>query len=98
MLAEAVSIDGGTLLLILLVLVVMVVVWCGLVVLGCRLARQAGQGSQRALGGWVVVGILELAPLVVGFTPLLLVGVAVLAVQVTFYLRGKADRASGDDP
>ncbi len=96
MLAEAVSINGGTLLLILLFLVAMVVVWCALVVFGCRLAKQAGQGSRQALVGWAVVGVLELAPLVVGFTPLLLVGVAVLGLQAAFYLRAKAESRPGD--
>ncbi len=98
MLAEAVSIDGGVLLAALVVLLALVALWCGLVFLGCRLARGAGRGSRGALVGWVVVAVVEVLPLVVGDSPLLLLGAAVLGVQAWFYVRGKADASAGEVP
>ncbi len=98
MLAETVSIDGGVLLLGLLILLAMVALWCALVVLGCRLARRAGQGSRPALAGWVVVAVVEVLPLVTDFSPVLLLAAAVLGVQGWFYRRGKADTSAQDVP
>jgi hypothetical protein len=96
MLAEAVSIDGGVLLLILVVFVLLFVLWCALVTLGCRWARRAGQGSRRALAGWAVVAVLEVLPFIFDLTPLLLVPLGVLALQARLFIRAKAEATAGD--
>jgi hypothetical protein len=95
-LAETVSIDGGVLLVALVVFGLMVALWCGLVLIGCRWAREAGHGSGRALVGWVVVAVLEVLPLVAGFSPVLMVGLAALAVQGWLYLQARAEAGGGD--
>jgi hypothetical protein len=91
--AEAVSIDGGVLLAVLVVFLVLLGTWVGLVVLGCRLARQAGEGSALAPLGWAVVAIVQTLPLTVGDTGLLLLALAILGLQVSIYLhaRGATD-------
>lgn len=98
MLAEAVSIDGGLLLVILFVFLLMVGLWCVVVALGCRWAKQAGQGSRGALAGWAVVAVLEVVPLALGFTPLLVLAAVVLAFQGWLYARARAETMTEGEP
>lgn len=96
--AEAVSIDGGLLLLILVVLFVLFALWCAAVFLGCKWARRAGQGSRRALVGWAAAAALAVVPLVTELQPLgVALALAVLSVQGWLYLRAKAAAAAAED-
>jgi len=93
-LAETIKLSSGEVTVILLVLLGMVIVFVGTLTLGCLWAWRAGQGSQLALGGWVVCGTLEgllmltsLPGLATG-RPNLLAGVpaGALAAQVALFL------------
>ena len=55
MLAEAVSLDGGALLVVFVVGLVVLVALAGLVALGFVLAPKAAEGSRGALAGWIAV-------------------------------------------
>lgn len=90
LLAESVSIDGGTLLLILAAMAAMVVAWCALVYAGFRLARSAGEGSGRALAAWVVVAVLHSLPLLIPPTPWALVAVGLVALQYRRFQRARS--------
>lgn len=95
MLAETVSIDGGTLLFILAALLVVVGLAIALVVFGFVLAPRAGRGSQRALVWWVIIVAVEVlyalggvAAIFTGdFSLFALVPPAIIAGQVTMFLR-----------
>lgn len=63
-LAEAVSLDGDAIFLLLVILILMFATVCGLVVYGCVLAIRARRGSGAALVGWIAIGVLEMLPLV----------------------------------
>jgi hypothetical protein len=88
--AEAVSIDGGVLLAVLVVFLVLVGLWLGLVALGCWFAKQAGGRSAPAPVGWALVAIAQTAPLTFGDVEWLLLALAILVVQGTFYLVARA--------
>ena len=96
-LAETVSIDGGTLLVILAVLVVVVGLAIAVVVFGFVLAPRAGRGSQSAMGWWVFLLALEslcaigsLAALRTSdFSVLTLLPSAIIACQVGLYLQAR---------
>lgn len=97
-LAEAISIDGGLLFLILVVLVVMLVVALVVGIGGCIWAWRAGCGSRPALAGWIICASLEglaalafLPPLVVGEpSAAVLVPLAALGLQVVLFRRGRS--------
>ena len=99
MLAETVSIDGGTLLVILAVLVVVVGLAIAVVVFGFVLAPRAGRGSQRALVWWAIIVALESlyalgavgAVLSGDFSVLTLLPAAIIACQVALYLQARKD-------
>lgn len=99
MLAEGVSIDGGTLVVILAVLLVMVGLAVATVVFGFVLAPRAGRGSESAHGWWILVIALEslfavgaLAGTISGdFSLLVLVPPAVIACQVAMYLQARRE-------
>ncbi len=95
MLAEAVSIDGGLLVVILIVLFVVAAAWCALVVVGCVCARRAGRGSRAALAVWAVVAVAQTLPLLIGFTGLAVAPIMALVLQAGFYLWARADAAGG---
>ena len=93
------SIDGGTLLLILVALLVVGAVAIGLVVLGFVLAPRAGRGSSRAFGWWIVILVVEsfyvlgsVAAILAGdFSPAVLAPVAIIAGQVALYLQARKE-------
>ena len=97
MLAEAVSIDGGTLLLILAALVAVLALSIAIVVFGFVLAPRAGRGSQRAMGWWIVIIVLEslyalgsVAALLSGdFSLLVFLPPAIIACQVAMFLQAR---------
>ena len=99
MLAETVSIDGGTLLLILAALVLVVAVSIAIVVFGFVLAPRAGRGSQRAMGWWIVIVALEtlyalgsVAALLSGdFSLFVLLPPAIIAGQVALFLQARRE-------
>ena len=99
MLAETVSIDGGTLLLILAALVLVVALAIAIVVFGFILAPRAGRGSGRALGWWIVIVALEslyalgsVAALLSGdFSLLVLLPPAIIAGQVALFLQARKE-------
>jgi lipopolysaccharide export LptBFGC system permease protein LptF len=99
MLAETVSIDGGTLLVILLVLLVFVALAIALVVFGFVLAPRAGRGSRNALGWWIAILIIEsfyvlgsVAAILGGdFSVIGLAPVAIVAGQVALYLQARKE-------
>lgn len=97
MLAESVSIDGGTLLLILAAVLVVLGIAVAIIVFGFVLAPRAGRGSQRALVWWVVIVAVEVlyalggvAAVVAGdFSLLVLLPPAIIAGQVALFLRAR---------
>lgn len=99
MLAETVSIDGGTLLLILAALVLIVALSIAIVVFGFVLAPRAGRGSQRAMGWWIVIVALEtlyalgsVAALLSGdFSLFVLLPPAIIAGQVALFLQARRE-------
>lgn len=102
MLAETVSIDGGTLLVILVVGLLFLAMVVAVVVFGFVLAPRAGRGEGQALGWWIAIVALEgvyclgsLAAVVSGnFTPGALLPLLILGAQVAIFLRARrgADR------
>ncbi|MDP1806503.1 MAG: hypothetical protein Q8K72_15110 [Acidimicrobiales bacterium] len=99
MLAETVSIDGGTLLLILASLLVVAALSIAVVVFGFLLAPRAGRGSGRALGWWIVILALEsfvslgsVAAILAGdFSIFVLLPPATIAGQVALFLQARKD-------
>lgn len=99
MLAETVSIDGGTLLLILVVGLLFLAMAVAIVVFGFVLAPRAARGESRALGWWVGIVALEglyclgsLAAVLSGdFTLGVLVPLVIVAAQVAIFLRARRD-------
>ena len=99
MLAETVSIDGGTLLLILAALALVVALSITVVVFGFVLAPRAGRGSQRAMGWWIVIVALEtlyalgsVAALLAGdFSVFGLLPPAIIAGQVALFLQARKE-------
>lgn len=99
MLAETVSIDGGTLLLILAAIIVVLAIGIAVVVFGFVLAPRAGRGAQRALVWWVVIVAVEVlyalggvAAVVAGdFSILALVPPAIIAGQVAMFVQARKD-------
>ena len=99
MLAETVSIDGGTLLLILAALFVALAIAVAIVVFGFVLAPRAGRGSQRALVWWVVIIAVEVlyalggvAAIFAGeFSILVLLPPAIIAGQVAMFVQARKD-------
>ena len=99
MLAETVSIDGGTLLLILVALVLVVALSIAIVVFGFVLAPRAGRGSQRAMGWWMVIIVLEslyalgsVAALLSGdFSLFVVLPPAIIAGQVALFFQARKD-------
>ena len=99
MLAEPVSIDGGTLLLILVVGLLFLAMSVAVVVFGFVLAPRAGRGEGRALGWWVGIVALEglycvgslVAVLGGDFTPGIVLPLLIVAAQVAIFLRARAD-------
>ena len=99
MLAETVSIDGGTLLLILAALVVVLALSIAIVVFGFVLAPKAARGSGQAMGWWIVIITLEsfyalgsVARLLTGdFALFALVPPAIIAGQVALFLQARRE-------
>ena len=99
MLAETVSIDGGTLLLILVALAVVVALGIAVVVFGFVLAPRAGRGSQRALVWWSIIVALEVlyglggvvAIFTGDFSLFALLPVGIIACQVSMFLQARKD-------
>lgn len=99
MLAETVSIDGGTLLLILAALVIVLALSIAIVVFGFVLAPKAGRGSGRAMGWWIVIIALEsiyalggVAALLSGdFSLFAIVPPAIIAGQVALFLYARKE-------
>lgn len=102
MLAESVSIDGGTLLLVLVLGLLLIALSVAVVVFGFVLAPRAARGSQRALAWWIVILAIE-ALYCVGSVAAVLSGdislwtlapFVVVAAQVATFL--EARRHAGD--
>ena len=99
MLAETVSIDGGTLFFILAALLVVLALSIAIVVFGFVLAPKAGRGSGQAMGWWIVIVALEslyafgsLAALLSGdFSLFVLLPPAIIAGQVALFLHARKD-------
>ena len=99
MLAETVSIDGGTLLLILAAFLVVAALSIAVVVFGFLLAPRAGRGSRQALGWWIVMLALEafvslgsVASILAGdFSIFVLLPPAIIAGQVALFLQARKD-------
>ena len=99
MLAETVSIDGGTLLLILAALLVVAALSIAVVVFGFLLAPRAGRGSRQALGWWIVMLALEtfvslgsVASILAGdFSIFVLLPPAIIVWQVALFLQARKD-------
>ena len=99
MLAETVSIDGGTLLLILAALLVVLAVTVAIVVFGFVLAPRAGRGSQQALVWWVIIVTVEALYALGGVAAILsgdfsifgLLPPAIIAGQVALFLQARKD-------
>jgi hypothetical protein len=99
MLAETVSIDGGTLVLILAALLVVLALAVAVVVFGFVLAPRAGRGSQRALVWWVVIVTVEVlyalggvAAIIAGdFSVFVLLPPAIIACQVAMFVQARKD-------
>lgn len=99
MLAEAVSLDGGTLLLILVVGVLFLALSVAVLVFGFVLAPRAGRGSRRALGWWVAIVAVEglyclgsLAAVLGGdFSPGVFLPPLIVAAQVALFLQARRD-------
>jgi hypothetical protein len=99
MLAETVSIDGGTLLVILAALVLVLALSIAVVVFGFVLAPRAGRGSQRALVWWVIILALEMLYALGGVTAIfagdfslfVLLPPAIIACQVAMYVQARKD-------
>ena len=99
MLAETVSIDGGTLLLILVVGVVVLALAVAVLVFGFVLAPRAGRGEPRALGWWIAIvafeGLYCLGSVAAILSGNVTAGVAVplviVAAQVAIFLRARRD-------
>lgn len=97
MLAEGVSIDGGTVLVILAILVVLAGLAIAVVVFGFVLAPRAGRGSPSAMGWWVFLLVLEslwavasLAALRTSdFSVFTLLPLAVIAGQIALFLQAR---------
>jgi hypothetical protein len=101
MLGETVSIDGGTLLLILAALVLVLALSVAIVVFGFILAPRAGRGSRRALVWWVIIVALEslyalgaVAAVLSGdFSLFVVLPPAIIACQVAMYVQARKDTA-----
>lgn len=90
-LAETVAIDGNVLLLVMAVLIAVLALWIFSACIGFRYARAAGWGEDGAMRRWVVAGSLQV--LLVVYTPLVVVALVVLGLQVHQYRLAKADGA-----
>ena len=99
MLAETVSIDGGTLLLILVVGLLVLALAVAVVVFGFVLAPRAGRGESRALAWWIAIVALEglycLGSVAAILSGNVTAGVAaplvIVAAQVAVFLRARRD-------
>jgi len=96
MLAETVSFTDQQILIILLVLLGFLVVAVASFVLGCFWAWRAGRGSQSALVGWLLIGVLPFSCALLASIPgladtifLLAVFSLALASQVGLYVAAK---------
>jgi len=91
------SIDGGTLLLILAALLFVVALQVALVVFGFILAPKAARGSSTAMGWWIAILVLEglqvlgsLASIVRGrFSVFTLLTPAIVAGQLATYFQAR---------
>jgi hypothetical protein len=94
-----VSIDGGTLLLILAALVLVLALSITVVVFGFVKAPRAGRGSPNARGWWIVILAVESlyalgglgAALAGDFSLFPLLPAAIIAGQVALYLQARKD-------
>lgn len=104
MLAEAVSLDGRAIFLLLVIFVALCLASVAVVVLGCVCALRAGRGSERALIGLLVCVALEsflAIPALLGilagdFTLFALLPLGALALQATLYVLGRSERGADD--
>lgn len=100
MLAEAVSLDGGALLLILLAALIVLALMVTVVVFGFILAPRAGRGSGEAMRWWIVILALEglwslgsIATLLNGYGSVgTFFAPAIVAGQVAMFLKAKRAR------
>ena len=96
-LAEAISIDGRLIALLLTLFLLVWVAWVTLVCFGFKLARQAGEGDDRARQWWAVVVVLEVVMLLV--SPFLLpLGLVAAGLQLWRYRRVRAARTAPPPP
>lgn len=106
LLAEAVSIDGGTLVFILVIALAVLALAVGVAVLGCVLAYRAGRGSSNAMVGLIIIGVLEAFSLLSATGNLLRGDVNVfstlalipIAAQVGLYFLGRSRRPAASHP
>ena len=103
-LAETVSFTEEEMLFIMMVLLAILAVAVTLGMLGCLWAWMAGKGSQRALGGWIFVAMLEV-PAVIAALPGAVEGslfailpLGIVALQVALYLAGRRRRLANREP
>jgi hypothetical protein len=89
-LAEAPTIDGGALALILALLLLTGAAYLTSVIGGFRWAAQAGRGSRAASVVWGLAVVFELLPLVL-YPPVGLVGLAAFAGQLYVYVQVRRD-------
>lgn len=82
MLAEAVSLDGGALALVLIVSLVFLAAVVVVIVMGFVLAPKAARGLPRAMGGWIAALALEGLIWLASLPALLQGGVSVFAILV----------------
>jgi len=106
LLAEAVSIDGGTLVLILVIALAVLALAVGVAVLGCVFAYRAGKGSSAAMIGLIIIGVLEAFSLLSATGNLLrgdfnlfsTLALIPIAAQIGLYLLGRSRRSATSLP
>ena len=100
MLAEAVSLDGGALAVVLIITIVLLAAVVAVVVEGFVLAPKAARGIPRDMGGWIAALALE-GLVWLGSLPALLQGAisvfailipALVIAQVAVFLSARRDR------
>lgn len=94
LLAETVSIDGGTLLLILGVLMAVFALWVGAVIAGFRYAARAGRGEDGAMAWWVASLLVQGIVAAVTLLSVGVVGVLLMGLQAAVFWQARR-RAQG---
>lgn len=99
-LAEAVTLDGGALLIALVIVAIIAALALAVLVAGCRWALLAGRGSSDHLGLWLAVLCVELGPLLAARSlgGAETIGLGAAAVQLGFWGVGRTRRTRSPPP